>query len=370
MDTTFKRRLSIYLALYLAWLLFLFWQTGGFAHPDMWLRQWVERWDAKWYEQIWRIGYPKEDPRTLVFPPGYPTVVGIVSYLANIHFFTAGLIINSFSFGIACVLATECLAQRLRIKSRVLLFAFMLSSPTAYLVFPAYSDPLFTAILWAALYVALLKPFGRYNSLVEMLLLLVMPWVRLTAYGLVSWLLLGRRSALALLCSLAVWMLMNVKIAGHAMYFKEAQHLYNLPRGNFFNGFLGAYYWSLDIFKKSLDSFDLAVGYLQFGFLPLMYFFLLCLVGGWFALKKEWLISITVLSIVAISHNRAFWLSEMRYDLPIMLCLGAPLFYIIQSTSSKFIRLFIWVLICAFAIIQLHWQVLFANQMAKGQWAF
>ena len=358
-----RARYGFYLAVYLLWILLIFYATGG-VHPagQSWLGGW-RQWDAHWYEQIWREGYPAADPRTLVFPPGYPVIVGIISKLLGSSFLATALVLNLMAFFLTAVLATEWLSRKFAISS-FLLFLFVLSAPAAYFAFTAYSDLLFMLLLWILLWFALAEhgPGRHTNIIAQSILLLALPWIRLTGYALGSWLFARRAVALAVLASLALWLAFNRMIAGSAFYFLRAQELFAMPRGDFFQGLA-------DNLMHLGSDWGRGTSWLEFGFLPLFYLCALTAAAIWLAKRREGLLALTVLSILLFSYNQGFWRSVVRYDLPLVPVLCLPLLVSAKTGTGKGPYLsraaYYAVLLSQFSL-----QIYFARLFHAGGWAF
>lgn len=356
-------RVAFYSSIYSFWILLVFFATGG-LHNVPWLAAW-NRWDARWYEQIWSQGYPAADPRTLVFPPGYPLVVGGVSKLFSGSFLTTAVILNLVVFFGTAVLIAEWLSRKFGVSGRML-FVFALSAPSAYFAFTAYSDLLFMLLLWLLLWVSLAepRPQGRRVIVVESALLLILPWVRLTGYALASWLLARRVAALAVVASLGLWLGLNRIIAGKALYFLHAQQLFAMPNGKFFEGLAD----SLFQLVYSLTSGHYTI-WLEFGFLPLFYLVALTAAGAWLAHRREGLLALAVFSILALSYNQGVWRSVVRYDLPLTPVLCLPLLVAMES-HSRVGRYFSKAAFYTLTLAQFSLQIYFARLFHGGGWAF
>ncbi len=356
------QRYVIYFSFFLVWALLIFFVTGGRSDPS-WLGNWA-RWDAKWYEQIWLKGYPASDPRTLVFPPGYSLITGILSRLFSSSFIGTAVVVNLVSFFAAASLISEWFSQKFNV-SPYLVFAFVLSAPASYFVFTSYSDILFMLLLWVLLWLAVSStPLPRNKNLIaQSILLLVLPWIRLTGYALASWLLERKVVALAVLGSLGLWLGFNQMIAGSPFYFLRAQELFSMPAGNLFQGFSSS--------LERLVSSDLPNGYvipwLQFAFLPLFYFGALVCVSIWLVKQGEKVLAVTVLSILILSHNQSIWRSAIRYDLPILPVLCLPLLLTPGSRATSYLfKAAFYVLLASQFVLQ----IVFARLFHSGGWAF
>ncbi len=358
-------RFAVYGSIYLLWTLLVFYATrraGG--QGESWLSGW-QHWDARWYEQIWREGYPKADPRTLVFPPGYPFAVGVLSRLFSRSFLATAVTLNLAAFFASAVLISEWFSRKFVI-SGYLLFLFVLSAPAAYFAFTAYSDVLFMLLLWVLLWLALRAeaPRGHSSAIAQSCLLFVLPWIRLTGYALASWLFARRVAALSVLVSLALWLGLNRVIAGNAFYFVRAQELFAMPQGNFFEGLAD----SLVHLGSDWGARHVMI-WLEFGFLPLFYLGALAAAAIWLAKMREGLLALTVLSILALSYNQGIWRSVVRYDLPLAPVLCLPLLVMAEGEprmAAYFARAAFYALILG----QFSLQIYFARIFHAGGWAF
>jgi hypothetical protein len=357
-----RARFGFYLSVYLLWILLIFYATrGSSGQGRSWLAGW-QQWDAHWYEQIWREGYPAADPRTLVFPPGYPVIVGIISKLFRASFFATAVVLNLAAFFCCAVLISEWLSRKFTV-SGYLLFMFALSAPAAYFAFTAYSDVLFMLLLWVLLWLSLAeRDPGGYKSIAQSLFLLVLPWIRLTGYALASWLFARRIVALAVLASLALWLEFNRLIAGSAFYFLRAQELFAMPQGKFFQGFA-------DSLIHLGSDWSRRTSWLEFGFLPLFYLCALATAAVWLANRREGVLALTVLSILLFSYNQGFWRSVVRYDLPLVPVLCLPL--LVTAKSGTLVASYLSrAAYCALILSQFLLQIYFARLFHAGGWAF
>jgi len=371
-------RFAAYFSIFVLWVLLIFSVTGN-RHRQGWLSGW-QQWDAHWYEQIWREGYPAADPRTLVFPPGYPLVIGGLSKILSLSFFTTAVVLNLAAFFATAVLISEWLSRKFAV-SACLLFVFVLSAPAAYFAFTAYSDILFMLLLWVLLWLAAPAPGVRADgdyrrdrgdrrhrgyklAIAECCLLFVLPWIRLTGYALASWLLARRMVALAVLGSLALWLVLNRTIAGSAFYFLCAQELFAMPRGNFFQGLADSL-----IHVASDLSAGRFLSWVEFGFLPLFYLAALVAAAIWLAKKREGLLALSAFSILVLSYNQGFWRSAVRYDLPLTPLLCLPL-WVTAKSASRTVSNLCQAAFYALILGQFSLQIYFARIFHAGGWAF
>lgn len=270
---------------------------------------------------------------------------------------------NLALFFCTAVLISEWLSRRFAVSGS-LLFVFVLSAPASYFAFTAYSDVLFTLLLWVLLWLALAEddPGGYKSVIAQSLLLLVLPWIRLTGYALASWLFARRIVSLAVLASLALWLGFNRMIAGSAFYFLRAQTLFAMPQGNFLQGLA-------DSLIHVGSGWSRGTSWLEFGFLPLFYLCALAAAGVWLAKRREGLLALSVLSILLFSYNQGFWRSVVRYDLPFVPVLCLPL--LVTAKSGTGMASYVSrAAFCALIIGQLSLQIYFARLFHAGGWAF
>jgi hypothetical protein len=363
-----KRQLFVLASIYLVWLVSLCAATQGFSGFHTWLTSWTT-WDALWYARIWDEGYPRVDPRALVFPPGYSMLIGFLARGLHLDFHVMAMVVNLTSYFGAMVLAVDLFKNVLGV-SPVPAFTLALSFPAAYFIFPSYSDAVFCLILWAAIYLAVLYKGDRLARAGEVFLLLLAPWIRLTGYALICWLALGRWTAVAVGVSLLGWLALNFVVAGQPTYFLHAQQLFHMPKGNLIEGLRITFSKLYPVYLPGLAG-DWT-GYLQFHLLPAVYLVALALVGLWFWDRGQRLIGMTIWAILILSHNQSFWRSAVRYDLPVACCLSVPILVALheKAAGARLVRISLWLVLAAMTVAQLALQVYFANLFRSGHWAF
>lgn len=352
-----------YTIIYVFWVLALWIFTGGINSPSNWFYSW-NKWDALWYEKIWNQGYALSEPMTAAFPPGYPLFIGAVSGILQSNFHIIALIVNVLAFFVAAVLASEVLANRFPV-SRLAIFAFTLSSPTAYFIFSAYSDSLFSMMMWATLFTALLYPNSKRARFIEVGLLFMMPWLRLTGYAMASWLVLRRWTALVIFLSLGAWLGFNWLTGDRVDRFLEVQKLFLMPQGGVLEGLTYTLRYVYPFSLPAASDFD---SWLAIHFLPLVYFVALVCTGLWLAYRKQWLLAITLASVLLMSHNQYFWRSVVRYNLPLIPLLGV----FVLSISNRIFKHEVYrgIFFGTVMGIQFVVQIYFGNLFRAGNWAF
>ena len=321
---TFKslfERYWVYLFIYVVWLSWMIAITtgpGGFA---AWLNG-FHRWDAELYFRIWNFGYG-EDPRTLVFPPGYSWLTGLVSSVAHIPFDLAAMVVNIPSFFAAGVLAAEFMHRKFRV-SWLAVFVLHLSFPVALYVFVPYSDCLFDLFFWGALTLADRDPktLTRDERVVAWALLFFAPFVRLTGFALAIWIFFRRWFALAVFPTLGLFMLGNYLVTGDPFYFIHVQIIFMMPNGWLWDG---VKYHLHDLVHLPRYAFGQGtLFWVQVTVLPWISLFFLTVSALWLARRKEWMIALTIIAVALFSRNQAYWRSVFRYDLPLATFVGLP----------------------------------------------
>lgn len=197
--------------------------------------------------------------------------------------------------------------------------------------------------------------------------MVLVPWIRLTGYALASWMLLCKRYAAGALVALGGWLCFNYWIAGDPLAFLRAQKEFGMPEGSLLKGF---HYTAMEILSPPgrLD-FDQYVGSLGNHFLPVLYFAGLIWLSVWLARRAEYLLALTVLSTVLLSHYQAFWRGAMRYDLRLIPFLSLPLLSR-RRTASSASRYSTYGLYGVFVLLPFVLQIVFARRFHTGSWAF
>ena len=362
-----KSEVRFYLLGYVSWVLFLFLCTDGLsAAPLIWLHGWF-RWDSEWYAKIWLNGYA--DLRALVFPPGYPFVIGLISELTG-SLETAALFVNLFSLFLATVIATEVLSNRLKLSKRRF-FIFFLSSPVGFYVFSVYSDAVFLLLFFCALSLAIKPPVltSRLQKIGAGAILFLMPFLRLAAFPLLIWVFFRRWFALTVLGALACWLFLNFYLSGDPLHFLARQQDFIMPSGSLIDGLRVAVHTAL--YPSETVGFG-SWFYFQFAVLPLAAAVAIAAAALWFFMFGEHLIAVTIVAMALFVHNQAFWRSVLRYDWPLLTFVAAPLLYqqpgeVVRSRYARtWLKLLFWTLVTLGFVIQ----VLFARRLHEGFWAF
>ena len=86
-------------------------------------------------------------------------------------------------------------------------------------------------------------------------------------------------------------------------------------------------------------------------------------------MRAEYLLALTILSILVLSHNQAFWRSAVRYDLPLIPFLCIPILSGAQTVNaaSRYCRYAVYTII---VLLQFSLQSVFARQFHEGGWSF
>jgi len=328
-----KNNLPFYITTLTLWLLFILLQTLPDSNPQQWLSKWSV-WDAHWYKKIWEVGY-QNDPKALVFPPGYSLLVGSLAALTSLPFGTSAFLINIIALTYATITLTETLGTRFQINKKEF-FLFTLSVPPLYYSMMPYTDTLFFALFAAALKIGIKNPetLTRKEEILAGSLLFLAPFVRLTGYALTSWVFLKRRYAMTPIIALACWLGLNFFVTGDPLAFLGYQKEFYMPPGGFLTGFSASLHSLLQGMPPASDPGGRSL-WLSAYALPAIAVLLLGATALWLALRKEWLLCLTILSLILLTHNQAFWRSGLRYNLPILPFIALPLL----ATASSQIRL-------------------------------
>ena len=364
MGSTFSKRYPVYLALYLLWLLVFYTLTSG-GDADNWLLS-LRRWDSNWYMTIMESGYTLHDHKALAFPPGYPWLLLALSRILPFEPWVIASIVNVPAYFFALVMAVELLSRILHIRSRYAFFTLLLSTPTAYFAFSVYTDMVFMCMFWGVLTLALLHPKSKASLIAQAALLLVMPWIRIAGYSLFSWLLLKRWVALVLIIPATAWLGFNYYIAGDPIFFIKAQSLFLMPEGGAWTGVNRAFTQIINI--PSSSNPQEWRHYIQTSFLPVFYLLTLTASAIWFWIRGEKQIALTILSVLAISHYAPIWRSVVRYDMPLLPFLFAPLLVMAERRTGN---LQISALVMgALGGIQFASQIFFTCMFRNDIWGF
>lgn len=360
---SFKQRLLIYISLYAVWACGLFVFTGGTQGFNAWLRG-FQHWDTHWYHQIATVGYAPDNFKALAFPPIYGYLLTRLSWLFGISYSVTCFMFNTVAYLVALTLLTEVLARLFKMRSHVMLFMLALTTPTGYLIFSGYSDLLFMAMYWGLLFLALFYPYDKRSLIAQAAIFLLLPWVRIAGYSQLSWLVLRRYVALVLLIPLAGWLALNYSLSGDMLHFYHVQARFSLP------GCCSILDGARELIRSLLRSSitNIKINTLSFVYLPAFYLVTITAAAGWFAYKREWLLAVSSMSLMAISHFSSFWRSNVRYEMIIIPCIFVPLMYLAER-KPKFAP-FAWGVAGLVGLAQLWLQQLYANEFRHGHWGF
>ena len=366
----FQKRFLFYLAAFGIWFFILYVATGGGTDLP-WTSDW-HRWDASWYERIWTEGYTS-DPKMMVFPPGYSWIVGPVSVVTH-SFDLAALLVNLSAFFTCGVLTAEFFRERFAVPAAPF-FVYFLSAPVAFYTFSVYSDAVFLLIFWVALMMACRDPakMSRAEKWRAAIFLFFVPWVRLTGYALVAWVVFRRWFALSVLLTLALWLATNAYFQGDPFHFLHMQQVFTMPAGGFFVGLKEAINSILEKSPIGIPGSDWHFWF-QVAVFPLASMVLLTVTSAWFASKKEYLIALTILAVMLFSRNQAFWRSVFRYDWPLWPLIAVPLLSNNRAAAESLrARVRNTVRAAAFWVLAgtcFYIQIVFAIRMHQGYWSF
>lgn len=108
-----------------------------------------QRWDSIWYTKIAEYGYAPDDLSTAFFPL-YPLVIRAITALIPLNSIAAGLIVSTIAALVAFVLFYQlaCLNAGESVARRAL--AYLATYPLAFILFAAYPESLFLALVLGA----------------------------------------------------------------------------------------------------------------------------------------------------------------------------------------------------------------------------
>jgi hypothetical protein len=126
---------------------------GVTPDPNPWLEPW-QRWDTLNYQAIAERGYTSFST-ALFTPPLYPLLMRVVAWFSGHDSLLAGLIVS----GVACVLCLFSLEEMARFelgqdREAMRSAVYLISFPTAFLLFAAYTEALFVLAAVASLLAA------------------------------------------------------------------------------------------------------------------------------------------------------------------------------------------------------------------------
>ncbi len=343
-----KKTLVVLTAVYFIWFLYLFFFAEQFPSLINWFKS-TEHWDVLHFEKMWKGGYLGNHVN-LGAAPGFAYLTGFISDVSGIHFTIIGGILSLLGFFIGSVCASLVLSEKLKVNY-LWIFIWTLSMPAAFYAFIPYSDGLFFGLFWLFLWSLDQRPVAKY------LLLLSMPFFRIVAFALLSWVVLRKYYVLILILPLSLWLLANQIVGGSPFYFQEVQKIFGMPEGHFGNGLRQA--------LSSLNQTHDLNYWISFSVLPLLLLLLLFISGIWFWVKRERLLALTIFSILLMSHNQAFWRSVVRYDLVLYPFLGGMILNLAIRYRKAGYPVFL-----AFVVAGFYLQVSYSNLFHRGQWAF
>ena len=328
-------RYAVFFSIFLAWVLTIFFVTSrskihlGWHTGKDGMRTGTSRFGLR--------AIPLRIPQLIIFPSGYHLLVGIISKLFFAPFLGTAIVLNLAAFFTTATLISDWFSRRFGI-SPYLLFRFILSAPPPLTLFLLRTRTSFSCSCCgfcskgSTLSPSRLR--GHGNLIAQSLILLVLPWIRLTGYALASWLLNDKLAALAVFVSLALWLGFQSDDRGQPILFSAcAGVICNAGRE-----FLPR---PVRQFGAAVLQNDLHNGFvtpwLQLALLPL--FLSLCFHGrrNLAGKKGEGLLAITVFSILFLSHNQGVWRSVVGSDLPLFPVLCLPLLVARGSRATSLV---------------------------------
>jgi hypothetical protein len=363
-----------YALIYFGWVMWLWFTTSGNSDSfGQWIEQWG-RWDAEWYSRIFRNGYG-DDPRSLVFMPGFSFATAAVGSVFGLSFEGAAFALNVISYFVTSVIVSEFLAKRFKVPWWSILLV-QLSNPVAFYALVPYSDALFSLFFWCAICFAVREPqtLSKNEKLSFAALLLLAPLIRITGFTLGIWSTLKRWFALIVLLPLALYLFMNFLKTGDAFYFLRAQKDFLMPDGWLLDGI--RYNWfELNHPPGLREGGQMTLFWVQTSVFPLISTLLIAVSCAWLAKRRELVLLITMLAVAIFSRNQSYWRSVLRYDWPLMALIVLP--WICWSSIGEEVNTLTRVRAYAarvFLFNLLFWGIIFQVGVARllhvGIWAY
>ena len=349
---------------FLLWMACIYLRTWGppeWGPEAGWRNSW-RNWDAKHYFEIAKVGYPRDDPHNIAFPPGYPLLVRGVAQTVGLSFNVTAMLVN-----LICLVAWAyifCRYCRLHFGlDPPLCCLWFFCLPATYFALPAYSDTLFNMLFWLAIWSSLDRARPAGKLLVG--LCLVLPWIRITGYSLGCLILRPNKRAavLALLVTLLGWLLFNQAATGDALTFLRSQDWFGMPHGGLVQGVSMA----SDRLATEADA-NFRWKTATFPVISLVACMLAC---AWLARQGKLETTLVLLSVLALSHNQALWRSTVRYDWLVHPIVGIPLMVALTRASRQgSVRLFLLLAALATPLIGflMHQQGWLAREFQSGFW--
>jgi hypothetical protein len=222
---------------------------------------------------------------------------------------------------------------------------------------------MFAALMWYVIASELSAPQSRVKRYASSLLIVAAPWIRLTGYFFLAWLILKKWKYSLVLFSLGCWLLLNTYIAGDPLYFLKAQQLFLMSEGGIIKGFTASLKAVAGIGQQKISML-----WIQCYLLPLGYFLVLIATGIWLSIKRQWLLAIALFAVLLMSHNQSFWRSAVRYDLSLIPMIAVPL--LVWAGSHRTMKRLSLAAFIGMIGFQFYCQYRFHLIFHAGGWAF
>ena len=325
-------------------------------------REW-DRWDAQHYLYLAANGYAANgDARNLIaFFPLYPALVSAIASV-GLPLRLAALLISNVAGLIAAILLYELARLDQPPKAAFRAAAFFTLFPTAYFLLVGYTEALFCALAFAAVYAARRRRWmaagmiGGLASAARLTGLVLVPYLLAEAAGLRrdGDRRLQRREALSaavvVILGFAVYLATNQLVLGDPLAFLAVQrqhwsHSLAAPWVGFAEA-IRSIGWRVPWEKLTVGGGEIAGGLIAYAVTAL----------SWLRLRPADAIYATVLTVMVTFLP--FWLSIPRYLLAMY-----PLFLLVGRITIRWLYL-------AMVVVSLTSLTVFGLAFGRGYWAF